>query len=62
MSLFFTAEQWQGEIENCEPDKCAGWKWVPIDNLPDNTVSYARKAMLELRAGKRVGLFGWEEG
>jgi 8-oxo-dGTP diphosphatase len=59
LSLFFTAARWSGEIENREPDKCVGWAWVPIDALPANTVPYARKAIADIVAGKRLGVFGW---
>jgi ADP-ribose pyrophosphatase YjhB (NUDIX family) len=59
LSLFFTAQRWRGEIETREPDKCAGWQWLPLAALPDNVVPYARHAIAELAAGKRVGLFGW---
>ena len=60
LSLFFTADRWSGGIENREPDKCAGWAWIPTDDLPDNTVPYARQAITDLLAGKRLGLFGWQ--
>lgn len=59
LSLFFTAECWSGEIENREPEKCAGWEWLPIAGLPDNTVPYARQAIADIVAGRRLGLFGW---
>ena len=59
LSLFFTADHWSGEIENREPHKCAGWEWVPITDLPANTVPYAKQAITDLLAGKRLGLFGW---
>ena len=59
LSLFFTAEHWSGEIENREPHKCAGWEWIPTDDLPANTVPYAKQAITDLLAGKRLGLFGW---
>lgn len=59
LSMFFTATHWSGEIENCEPDKCAGWQWVLVDGLPANTVPYARQAIADIVAGKRLGLFGW---
>ena len=60
LSLFFTARHWSGEIENREPDKCAGWQWLPLDALPANTIAYAKQALADIQAGKRLGLFGWE--
>ena len=59
LSLFFTAKRWRGEIETREPDKCAGWQWLPITALPANVVPYARQAIADFTSGKRVGLFGW---
>ncbi len=59
LSLFFKAERWSGEIENREPHKCAGWEWIPVTDLPANTVPYARQAITDLLAGMRLGLFGW---
>ncbi len=60
LSLFFTARHWSGAIENREPDKCAGWQWLPLDALPTNTIAYAKQALADIQAGKRLGLFGWE--
>jgi 8-oxo-dGTP diphosphatase len=25
---------WSGEIQNMEPEKCAGWSWYELNNLP----------------------------
>ncbi len=61
LSLFFSANRWSGEIENREPDKCAGWKWQPLTDLPANTIPYAKQALSDVLAGKRLGLFGWPE-
>ena len=59
LSLFFTAKRWRGEIDAREPDKCAGWQWLPLTALPANIVPYARQAIDDLMSGKRVGVFGW---
>ncbi len=59
LSFFFTADRWSGEIENREPHKCAGWEWIPMTDFPANTVPYAKQAIADLLAGKRLGLFGW---
>jgi len=60
LSLFFTARHWTGEIENPEPEKCAGWHWLPLDTLPANTIAYAKTAVGHIQAGECLGLFGWE--
>ena len=59
LSLFFKADHWSGEVEIREPHKCAGWEWIPVTDLPANTVPYARQAITDLLAGMRLGLFGW---
>jgi len=59
LSLFFVAKRWQGEVETREPDKHAGWQWLPLTALPANVVPYAKQAIDDLMSGKRVGLFGW---
>lgn len=59
LSMFFAVNRWSGKIENCEPDKCAGWEWKPVSALPANTVPYAREAIADIVAEKRLGVFGW---
>jgi 8-oxo-dGTP diphosphatase len=59
LSLFFSAERWSGQIANLEPEKCAGWEWHETTSLPVDIVPYAKHAIAELLAGRRVGLFGW---
>lgn len=59
LSMFFAVDRWSGEIENREPDRCAGWEWRPVRALPVNTVPYARKAIADIVAEKQLGVFGW---
>ena len=61
LSMFFSAARWTGEIENREPDKCFCWEWLPVDDLPADTVPYARQAIADILAGRRLGVFGWSE-
>lgn len=62
ISMFFRAARWSGEIENREPDKCFGWEWLPTDDLPSDMVPYARQAIADIIAGRRLGVFGWSVG
>lgn len=32
--FIFVCDEWQGELRVCEPEKCEGWKWFSIDQLP----------------------------
>lgn len=34
VTLFMIVTEFSGTLENKEPDKCLGWGWYPIDNLP----------------------------
>ena len=45
--VFFISEEWKGEIKNMEPEKCEQLEWFSIDNLPEKTISYVRKALYE---------------
>ncbi len=62
LSIFFMTTRWAGEIQNLEPDKCAGWSWWEMENLPTNTVPYARQALANIAAGRSVSIFGWAGG
>ncbi len=45
IDFFFTTDKWENEIVNNEPEKCDELDWFDVDNLPDNTISYIRKAI-----------------
>lgn len=34
----FLVKEWNGEIQNLEPDKCGGLHWHPTNNLPDDVI------------------------
>lgn len=59
IDLFFTAEQWSGEIKNMEPDRCDDLQWFPLDQLPDNTITYIRTAIECYLKGISYYEFGW---
>lgn len=59
--FFFTLEHWQGEIVNCEPEKCDDLRWFPLDALPVNTVAYVRAVISQfVPAGQSFSEYGWE--
>jgi 8-oxo-dGTP diphosphatase len=35
ITLFFKAADWTGQVQNPEPEKCAGWAWYHPDELPE---------------------------
>lgn len=59
VALFFQATTWSGEIVNREPDKCAGWTFVPPEDLPTNVVPYIAEALAHYTAGAAYSERGW---
>lgn len=45
IDFFVTATEWLGEIYNAEPHKCDELAWFSIYDLPQNTISYIKKAI-----------------
>ena len=58
--FFMTASAYEGEITNCEPEKCDDISWFPLDTLPNNTIDYVRQAIESYKKGKFYSEFGWE--
>ena len=60
IDFFLVARQWAGEPVNAEPEKCSEIRWCLLSDLPENTIPYIRKALLNLQAGVWYDEFGWE--
>jgi 8-oxo-dGTP diphosphatase len=58
-AFFFETNQWSGEIVNHEPDKCAGWKWFPLDAMPEQMIPYAAEALAHYRKEVLYSERGW---
>ena len=61
VGFFFAARRWRGEPRNREPHKADDFGWFPLQDLPDNTVPYVRRAIEAWRAGRFYGESGWGE-
>jgi len=59
VDFFVHIQKWEGEPFNAEPDKCDDLRWVSIDNLPDNTIPYVRRAIENHLNGVSFDEFGW---
>ena len=44
---------------NAEPHKCDDLSWFDIDNLPENTIPYIRRAIENYLAGVWFDSYGW---
>ncbi|WP_326950918.1 NUDIX domain-containing protein [Amycolatopsis sp. NBC_01307] len=59
LGVFFEARRWSGEPRNCEPDKCSAVDWFPLDNLPDEVISYPLAGIQGYLAGQTFAVLGW---
>jgi len=59
VDFFVQIHKWSGEIVNAEPDKCDDLRWVNFDDLPDNTITYVRRAIENYLQDIKFDEFGW---
>lgn len=52
VNFFFLVEEWEGEVTNMEPEKCAELKWFDMDALPENTIPYIVDAIEAYKKGE----------
>ncbi|HSB00203.1 MAG TPA: NUDIX domain-containing protein [Anaerolineales bacterium] len=60
VDFFIHVRHWQGQPVNAEPDKCDELRWVNVNELPNNTIPYVRKAIQNHRAGVVFQEFNWK--
>lgn len=61
IDVFFTACKWTGEIRNMEPHKCDDLSWFDLNAIPENTISYIRKVLENLKTAGFYSEYGWEK-
>lgn len=59
VNFYFTAENYEGDIYNKEPDKCDEVKWFDINNLPANIIPHVNAAIVEIRKNSFFSKYGW---
>jgi len=59
VDFFFTADTWEGEPTNQEPELCSDLGWFELGNLPPNTIDYVREAIGCFETGKTYVEFGF---
>lgn len=57
--FFFISRKWEGELENCEPEKCNRLEWFDIEKLPETLISHVRVALNEMMNGETYIEFGF---
>lgn len=60
MDVFFHCSEWQGDVINMEPHKCADIGFFPIDQLPINTVEYHKEVLRLIPNNQFYSEFGWD--
>lgn len=60
IDFFITTDKYQGEIMNCEPNKCEELKWFNLDNLPENIIPYIKEAINNYKVGDFYSELGWK--
>ena len=59
INVFIQVKNWNGEIQNTEPEKCDDLSWFDPNNLPENVLDYVKFALNEIQKGQTYGEFGW---
>ena len=58
--FFFEINQWQGEPEIIETNKCDKLEWFSVDDLPKNMVPYVRAGIENYKNNILFSEFGWD--
>jgi 8-oxo-dGTP diphosphatase len=61
VDFFVTVKKWDGELTNKEPEKCDELKWFPLEELPENTIPYIRRAIQNYQLNRPFDSYGWQE-
>lgn len=61
IDIFFIIENYSGNLENMEPNKCGGLEYFDIDNLPNNLIDYVKVGIENSLNGKFYCEYGFEQ-
>lgn len=59
MDVFFDCPVWEGNVKNCEPDKCERLEFFSLENLPLNIIEYNVMALKAVLNGEFYSEQGW---
>lgn len=57
--IFFEALKWDGEIVNCEPEKCDELRWESVNNLPENVIPEVAHVLQAIERGEYYSSFNF---
>jgi ADP-ribose pyrophosphatase YjhB (NUDIX family) len=58
VDFFVNISEWTGEPFNAEPEKCDELRWADLNDLPENTIPYIKRALHNHRKGIRFDEYG----
>ncbi len=61
IDIFMRPKKYSGEVQNMEPEKCSELKFFHKNNLPENMVEYARKALENIENKVFYMEYGWKK-
>ena len=59
IDIFIKPRKWEGEPQNLEPHKCDDIQWFSLNNLPENTIPYIKKAIEHIQNKVFYSEFGF---
>lgn len=59
IDYFLYTNEWDGKINNNEPNKCDDLRWFPCNQMPDNMVGYVNYALNCYSKKIKFTNFGW---
>ena len=60
VDVFFTANKWDGSLDNKEPHKCSELNWFDVDNLPEDIIPYIQEVIKSIKNKTFYSEFGWQ--
>lgn len=60
IDVFFTADNFEGEAKNMEPEKCDDLSWFDMRHLPDNIIPYIKEAIGQIKNKNHYSEYGWQ--
>lgn len=50
IDYFYKIENWNGELENAEPEKCDHLRWFELDGLPEKIIPYVKLGIEKVKS------------